>query len=84
MAKPRFTPFPVPVQPSDTPLVTHAGDVYRCSGCGGDVPAGSWLHETVADGKVVGLLAQEGPDGPVVHSCGQSPKHEGGRWPPSS
>lgn len=80
----KFVPFPVPVAATDRPLVVHAGDRYRCTGCGGDVPAGCWLHETVRDGQVVGLLAQEGPDGPVLHSCGDSPKHEGRSWPPSS
>jgi len=53
-----FTPFPVPRRPEDTPLVVHAGADYRCSGCGGTVPAGAWLFETVRDGMVVGLLAR--------------------------
>lgn len=81
---PAFTPFPVPVSPQDAPLVRAAGPEYTCTGCGGPVPDGVWLHETVQDGMVVGLLAQKGADGPVVHSCGASPAHEGGTWPPSS
>jgi hypothetical protein len=52
-----FTPFPVPVDPADTPLVVPAGPDYRCSGCGGTVPAGVRLYETIEDGMVVGLLA---------------------------
>jgi hypothetical protein len=66
----RFVPFPVPVHPGDVPLVVHAGDRYRCSGCGGDVPDGVWLFETVEDGMVTGLVAKQGADGPVVHDCG--------------
>lgn len=67
----KFTPFKAPVHPEDTPLVQHAGNAYRCTGCGGDVPAGSWLRETVADGKVVGIVAHAGADGPEVHRCGK-------------
>jgi hypothetical protein len=53
-----FVPFPVPTRPEDTPLVVHAGADYRCSGCGGVVPAGAWLFESVHDGMVVGLIAR--------------------------
>lgn len=66
-----FTPFPVPVNSGDIPLVTHVGFDYKCTGCGGPVPDGMWLHETIVDGMVVGLVARSGPDGPVTHKCGQ-------------
>jgi hypothetical protein len=79
-----FVPFPLPAAPSDAPLVVHAGDHYSCTGCGDDVPAGVWLYETVVDGTVTGLLAQEGHDGPVVHVCGDAAGHGGFSWPPSS
>jgi hypothetical protein len=52
-----FTPFPVPVHAGDTPLVTPDKGDYRCSGCGGKVPDGVRLYETIEDGMVVGLLA---------------------------
>lgn len=73
-----FTPFPVPRDPADVPLVrpgsvdvygTKVG-VYLCSGCGEPMPQGVWLHETVEDGMVTGLDAYMGPDGERVHSCG--------------
>lgn len=86
MAKAKFTPFPVPRDVDDTPLVTPHGGQYRCSGCGGPVPAGAWLFEAVEDGMVVGLLARlagatgvnphayhsavDHADGEVVHACG--------------
>jgi hypothetical protein len=73
MTKPKFTPFPVPMKADDVPLVRPNGADYECSGCGGSVPDGVWLHETVRDGKVVGLLARRGSDGPVVHQCGEPP-----------
>lgn len=66
----KFTPFPAPVKTGDTPLVTHAGFAYRCTGCGGDVPDGAWLDEDVKDGTVVGIAATAGPRGPLVHACG--------------
>jgi hypothetical protein len=67
----KFTPFPVPAARGDLPLVQHAGNAYTCTGCGGPVPDGVWLHETVEDGMVVGLLARIGADGDVVHKCGR-------------
>lgn len=71
MAKaPKFSPFPEPKTSDDTPLVTHAGFQYRCTGCGGDVPDGAWLAERVKDGMVVGLLVTAGQGGQVVHACG--------------
>lgn len=67
----KFKPFPEPRDPqTDTPLVTPAGPLYRCTGCGGTVPDGAWLTETVTGGMVVGLIARAGKDGPVVHECG--------------
>lgn len=68
----KFTPFPVPVQPDDTPLVTHEGDHYRCTGCGEPAPSGVWISETVEDGMVVGMSMRIGGDGEVVHSCGKA------------
>lgn len=73
-----FTPFPVPKSPEDTPLVTPGSvDVlgtrvgcYFCSGCGGAMPQGVWLHETVSGGMVTGLDAYAGEDGELVHRCG--------------
>jgi len=53
----KFTPFPVPIHADDTSLVAPDGGAYRCSGCGGEVPDGVRLYETVEDGMVVGLLA---------------------------
>lgn len=79
-----FVPFPVPVHRDDLPLVIREGPRYRCMGCGGRVPDGAWLFETIRDGLVVGILAQKGPTGPVVHSCGDSPAHKGGSWPPET
>jgi hypothetical protein len=83
-----FTPFPVPVHPGDTPLVVADGGDYRCSGCGGRVPSGMLLYETVEDGMVVGLTAREAasegtnplslhtaaanPTGAITHQCGRS------------
>jgi hypothetical protein len=67
-----FVPFKVPTGPDDTPLVQWDRDNYKCTGCGGPVPDGVWLHETVEDGMVVGLLARVGADGPVVHQCGKA------------
>jgi hypothetical protein len=74
-----FTPFPAPAGPADTPLVTHAGTRYRCTGCGTLVPEGVWIFETVDDeGMVIGLQMTNGGTpgppvqrGPVVHECGQ-------------
>jgi hypothetical protein len=71
-----FTPFPEPRHRDDLPLVQHAGAAYRCTGCGGSVPDGVWLHERIVDGMVVGLVAKVGPDGPVVHRCGNPPSVE--------
>lgn len=67
-----FTPFPVPIHPDDIPLVQWNRENYKCTGCGGPVPDGVWLHETVQDGMVVGLLARVGADGAVVHQCGRA------------
>lgn len=67
-----FTPFPVPIHPEDTPLVQPDGDRYRCSGCGGPVPDGVHIHESVSGGMVVGLRVQVGTDGPIVHDCGDN------------
>lgn len=73
MAKaPKFTPFPVPVRSDDKPLVRHAGFQYECTGCGGPVPDGAWLYETVEDGTVVGLRATAGQGGDEVHRCGKT------------
>lgn len=66
-----FTPFPVPVHHMDTPLVQWAGEAYKCTGCGGVVPSGAWLHETIKDGMVTGLLARNGADGEILHRCGE-------------
>jgi hypothetical protein len=67
----KFTPFPIPIKTTDLPLVIHAGPHYRCSGCGYEpVPDGAHIHETVADGMVIGLRVQRGFDGPVIHTCG--------------
>jgi hypothetical protein len=86
MPKAKFTAFPVPVHAEDIPLVTPAGADYRCSGCGGVVPAGAWLFETIRDGMVVGLTARmpgstasphvvastvDHADGEIVHQCGE-------------
>jgi hypothetical protein len=54
----KFKAFPVPVHVDDVPLVVANGREYRCSGCGGDVPSGVWLYETIAGGMVVGLVAR--------------------------
>jgi hypothetical protein len=70
--KVQFTPFPVPIHLEDVPLVRPVAVGYRCSGCGGHVPHGAWLRETIADGMVVGLSATIGADGPVVHCCGKA------------
>lgn len=63
-----FTPFPVPVHAGDLPLVVPVGADYRCSGCGGTVPAGVRMYETVEDGMVVGLVAMlpGGADAPAL------------------
>lgn len=71
----RFTPFKNPTEPGDRPLVTHAGSYYVCSGCGGAVADGLWIHENVRDGMVVGLWMQAGPDAPPVHQCGEVNLH---------
>jgi hypothetical protein len=68
----KFTPFPVPIKPDDTPLVQWNREDYKCSGCGGSIPHGVWLHETIEDDMVVGLLARVGADGEVVHQCGKA------------
>jgi hypothetical protein len=65
----KFKPFPY-----GEPLVTPAGNVYRCTGCGGDVRDGMLVYETVRDGKVVGIRALAGlpgPGVPVTHECGE-------------
>ena len=67
-----FTPFKLPTEPDDAPLVQWNGNDYKCTGCGGSVPHGVWLHESVKDGMVVGLLARVGADGDVVHRCGKA------------
>lgn len=69
----KFTPFPVPTHHTHTPLVQHAGHHYRCTGCGGDVPDGVRIQETIKDGMVVGMHMRVGiaDDGPIVHECGQ-------------
>jgi hypothetical protein len=68
----KFTPFPLPVHPDDTPLITHAGPHYRCTGCGFEpIPDGMHIHETAKDGMVIGLRVVHGHDGPVIHECGQ-------------
>lgn len=66
-----FVPFPVPIHRDDIPLVQRDGATYRCTGCGGEILDGAWLHETVEDGMVVGLTARHGPDGEVYHQCGK-------------
>lgn len=66
-----FEPFPVPVHRGDTPLVQHAGYDYICTGCGGRVPDGVIIHETVRDGMVVGMRMDGGPDGEFRHQCGE-------------
>lgn len=66
-----FVPFPVPIHPNDTPLVQHAGEDYRCTGCGAAVPDGVRIHETVKDGVVQGMRMEGGPDGQFRHQCGQ-------------
>ena len=84
MAKPKFTPFKVPVIADsidengreikgDTPLVVPAGTKgYLCSGCQTLIPtSGFWVTETVEDGLIVGLSMRVGSDGPVVHACGK-------------
>jgi hypothetical protein len=77
-----FTPFPVPKSSGDVPLVTPGSVLvlgarvgcYFCSGCGGSLPQGVWLHETVEEiagvAMVTGLDAYAGPDGELVHRCG--------------
>jgi hypothetical protein len=67
----KFTPFPAPVHPNDTPLVQHAGIDYRCTGCGAVVPDGVWIYETVKDGMVVGLRMEGGSSGQFTHRCGE-------------
>jgi hypothetical protein len=67
-----FTPFPEPKQATDLPLVQWNQDRYKCTGCGGSVPDGVWLHEIIEEGMIVGLLARVGPDGPIVHQCGKA------------
>ncbi len=69
----KFTPFPVPTHPGDTPLVTHAGFDYLCTGCGAHIPDGVWIHEQVKDGMVVGMTMRDGADGAVIHQCGTVP-----------
>ncbi len=66
-----FTPFKVPTDRDDLPLVSPDGPVYRCNGCGGPVEPGSVLAEQVEDGMVVGLLAFAGHGGPQTHACGR-------------
>lgn len=65
-------PFPAPTEYDHTPLVQHAGHHYLCTGCGGDVPDGVRITETVVDGMVVGMRMRAGiaDDGPIVHECG--------------
>lgn len=66
-------PFPVPTEDNHIPLVQHAGPDYVCTGCGGRVPDGLRIYETVADDEVIGLTMRAGiaDDGPIVHECGQ-------------
>lgn len=66
-------PFPVPTGPAHTPLVQHAGHHYLCTGCGGVVPDGVRITETIVDGMVVGMRMRTGisADGPIAHECGQ-------------
>jgi hypothetical protein len=71
MAKPKFTPFPVPVDPGDTPLVVADGFKFRCSGCQSELREGFWVTETIEDGMIVGLSMAIGSDGPVIHACGK-------------
>lgn len=67
----KFTPFPEPKKPTDTPLVQHAGVDYRCTGCGGRVPDGVRIYETVKDGTVVGMRMEGGSSGQFTHQCGE-------------
>lgn len=66
-------PFPAPTESHHTPLVQHAGHHYLCTGCGGDVPDGVRVYETIEDGMVVGLTMRAGisDDGPIAHQCGR-------------
>lgn len=68
-----FNTFPVPIHPTDTPLVQHAGFIYKCTGCGDDIPDGTAVYETVGDGMVIGLRMRGGtdPHGPIIHECGE-------------
>lgn len=67
-------PFPAPTEYNHTPLVQHAGHHYLCTGCGGDVPDGVRIQETIVEGMVIGMRMRAGtdPDGPIVHECGSN------------
>jgi hypothetical protein len=69
----KFKSFPVPIRPTDIPLVQHNGFIYKCTGCGADIPDGTAVYETIKDGMVVGLRMRGGtaPDGPIIHECGE-------------
>jgi hypothetical protein len=68
----KFKAFPVPINPTDTPLVQHAGFDYVCTGCGEHVPDNVRIYETIEDDMVIGLrmIAGASDDGPLVHQCG--------------
>lgn len=72
-----FTPFPVPIDRGDTPLVQHAGIDYICTGCGAHIPDGVWIFEKVVDGMIVGMKMTSGPDTEVFHRCGDTIRADG-------
>jgi len=71
-----FKSFRDPDAGGKVPLFTHAGPVYRCTGCGGEIKDGMYVFARVRDGKVMGIAARRGPDGPVEHECGNPPTLE--------